>query len=330
MIYDVLIIGAGPAGLSAALMLGRACRAVMVLDAGEPRNHAARQVNGYLGVEGARPQEHRHRGLQQLARYDVECVLDRAVLAESVPDSGLPTLFRVQGESGQTRLARKLLFATGVRDHLPQIPGLQDCYGLSVHHCPYCDGWEHREQRLAALGARVESTRDLAQLLMGWSNRIILLTNGERLCAADRDDCDRLGIQWEEQKLLRLVHDEGKLRQIAFSDETTLDCDALFFSSGSEPASDLPRKLGCEIKEKGQVETSSKQHTCVAGVFLAGDADGDVQFAIVAAGEGATAATAINQELSDENRKATARNAFDARRTETVRQYLAEGGDGNS
>jgi len=305
MMYDVLIIGAGPAGMSAGLMLGRACRSVLVLDAGEPRNHAARHVNGYLGVEGARPQEHQHRGRQQLARYDVECVLDRAMFAESVRDSELPTVFRVQCESGTTRLARKLLFATGVRDQLPQIPGLTDCYGLSVHHCPYCDGWEHRGQRLAALGARVESARDLAHLLRGWSNRILLLTDGERLGAADCDDCDRLGIQWAEQKLLRLVHDEGKLRQIAFSDETTLAVDALFFSSGSEPASDLPRKLGCETKEKGQVETSSKQHTCVPGVFLAGDADGDVQFAIVAAGEGATAATAINQELTDENQKAT-------------------------
>ena len=141
---------------------------------------------------------------------------------------------------------------------------------------------------------------------MGWSNHIILLTNGERLNAAGRDDCDRLGIQWEEQELLRLVHDDGKLRQVAFIDGTTLDCDALFFSSGSEPASALPFNLGCETKEKDQVETSSKQHTCVAGVFLAGDADGYVQFAIVAAGEGATAATAINQELSDENQKVTA------------------------
>lgn len=299
--YDVIVIGGGPAGLSAALLLGRACRSVLVIDSGEPRNHAARQVNGYLGVEGARPQDHRARGHQQLAGYGVVCVTDRVVDAERVPDELLVTIYRVNCVSGTNYIARKLLFATGVRDHLPEIRGLADCYGISVHHCPYCDGWEHRGQRLLALGATIETARGLAQLLLGWSTRISLLTNGHPLTAADQQSCQQLGIQHQEQRLQTLVHEDGKLRQVIFENQTSLDADALFFASGSEPASDVPRRLGCMTKEKGHVETTSKQATSVPGIFLAGDADGDVQFAIVAAGEGATAATAINKELNDED-----------------------------
>jgi thioredoxin reductase len=211
--------------------------------------------------------------------------------------------FELTLRSGEVLAVRKLLLATGMVDELPEIEGLRNFYGHSVHHCPYCDGWEHRGQRLAAL-ADSKDVVDLAAMLLGWSSRVTACTAGTPLAASQRQELADLGVEVRTEEICRLEGNGGKLARVVFAESSPLECDALFFSAGQRQTSSLYKMLGCECTEKGQIVTHNKQCTDCPGVFVAGDADGDVQFAIVAAAEGAIAATAINAELVDEMRAA--------------------------
>ena len=307
--YDVIVIGGGPAGLNAALLLGRSRRRVLVIDAGQPRNAAARQMHGFLSRDGIRPGDLLAEGRREAARYDVEVSDDVAVAAHCVPPSDehpFPTGFEVLTRSGRKARGRKLLLATGVCDELPEIPGIRECYGVSVHHCPYCDGWEHRDQRLAAYGRSPEAAVGLGLALRTWSDRVIVLTDGERLDERHRKQLRHNGVRFAVQRISRLVADDRRLKAVEFEGAASVEIDALFFNTVQRPACDLPAMLGCAMRNTESAtltNTSPKQRTNVPGLFLAGDADGDVQFAIVAAAEGATAAVAINRELQDEDRR---------------------------
>src|SRR5690349_19734412 len=176
MEYDVIIVGAGPAGLSAALVLGRARRRVLVFDHGHPRNAAARVVNCFLGLEGFSPHELRDRGKRQAQGYGVTFLDLEVVDAWQESSDGQPR-FVVETVEGNKFNAQKILLATGTHDDLPDIEGIRRFYGGSVHHCPYCDGWEHRDQRLMAL-ADGEKTVELALSLRQWSPWVTACSNG--------------------------------------------------------------------------------------------------------------------------------------------------------
>jgi thioredoxin reductase len=302
---DVVIIGGGPAGLSAAILLGRARRTVLVVDSNRPRNYAARIVNGYLGARGLSPWELRATGREQAAEVGVQFLEGEVTAVErdaSLETASAPTMFRARLKSGDDRFARKIIFATGVRDEIPNLPGLEECYGVSVHHCPYCDGWEHRDERLAAWSEKPDSAARLAETLLRWSPRVVAMTNGSLFEAADRARLTALGIEVSETPISHLDHDEGRLRSVVFDSGRTDEADALFFAAPSDACCPLPKNLGCRLKQKGQVETTERQGTEVVGVFLAGDAGGcDVQSAIVAASEGAIAGMAVNKELHEED-----------------------------
>jgi thioredoxin reductase len=297
--YDVGIIGGGPAGLSAALVLGRCRRRVILFDHGKPRNLAAVEMHGYLGRDGIPPLDFRSIGRREAERYDVEFV--DAEVAEVRLRREQPSEFEVRPGRGSVLRVRKLLLATGVTDCLPKIEHIADFYGKSVHHCPYCDGWEHRDKRLAALGEG-DAAVGLALSLRTWSKQVTACTSGVSLKASDRQRCALNGIASREEIPMRLEGCNGQLQEIHFAAGPPLECDALFFCSDQFQRSQLPIALGCECDEQGLIVTRGKQDAGVRGLFLAGDADGDVQFAIVAAAEGATAATAINRELQDEDR----------------------------
>ena len=169
--WDCIIVGAGPAGLNAALVLGRARWRVLVLDSGSPRNYATHEMHGVLGHDGLDPAELRARGRAEVARYGVE-VVTREVQDAEVLDGAV----RVTG-AGRTELARTILLATGMLDEVPDIPGFADVWGTSAHTCPYCDGFEHRDERLAVLGSGARGEH-LAVLLRQWSDDVVLLSNG--------------------------------------------------------------------------------------------------------------------------------------------------------
>ena len=293
-VFDVIVVGGGPAGLSAALMLGRCRRRVLLCDDGQPRNRHSHALHGYLTRDGIDPAELHAIGRRELEKYDITC---RAVHVSAADRTG--DLFQVKFGNGEVDHSKYLLIATGVVDDLPAVAGLRECYGRSVFHCPYCDGWERRDQRLAALG-KGRSGVLLALSLRTWSPHVVLLTNGSRVTEKDRARLARNGIDVVPERLARIAHDEGQLSTIEFEARGALELDAVFFTTSQHPRCDIAESLGCAFSRKGTVDTGTLSETNVPGVFVAGDASRDAQFVVVAAAEGVKAALAINQALQRE------------------------------
>ena len=300
-VFDVVIVGGGPAGLSAGLVLGRARRRVLICDAGHPRNAPSHSLHGYLTRDGIEPGELLRIGREQLQQYEtVELRQSEVTDARRLVDNSSDN-FEITLNSREKLTSRKLLLATGVVDELPEIEGFLEFYGTSVFHCPYCDGWEMRDQPLAVYG-QGENGAGLAIELLFWSRNLVLCTDGPaQLSAEDRKRLDHHSISINERKIARLDGEAGLLQRIVFTNGESLSVTGMFFSTGQRQGSDLPRRLGCKFTEQGCVRTYDYEMTDVPGVYVAGDASRFVQFAIVAASEGALAAVAINKELMKED-----------------------------
>ena len=295
--YDVLIVGGGPAGLNAALILGRARRRVVVCDSGKPRNATSRGVNGFLSRDGIDPHELRRLGREQLAAYDGVLLYDGEVSGVKCAEGGFEA---VLGD-GAVVQARKLLLATGLEIEFPPIEGLAELYGRGVFDCPYCDGWEERDGPLAVYGPG-DKAHGFALELLGWSPDVVLLTGGpSNLSAADRQVLDRHAIRLIEDPVVRVEGGADGLERIRFAHGGAIERRALFFIPDDRRISPLAGSLGCELTERGDADASVYGKTNVEGVYVAGDASRRVHFAIVAAAEGAMAGFAINNELLNED-----------------------------
>jgi len=275
-------------------MLGRCRRKVLLCDEGKPRNRHSHALHGYLTRDGIDPAELNAIGRRELEKYGVAC---RAVHVAAADRSGEG--FKVTFADGEVNHSKYLLIATGVVDDLPEVGGLRECYGRSVFHCPYCDGWERRDQRIAALG-RGKSGVLLALSLRTWSPHIVLLTNGSRVPKNDLARLARNGIDVVTRRIARFVHDDGQLSTVEFDSREALGVDAVFFTATQHSRCDIAEILGCAFNRKGTVDTGTLSQTNVPGVFVAGDASRDAQFVVVAAAEGVKAALAINQALQRE------------------------------
>lgn len=294
---EVIIVGAGPAGLSAALVLARACRRVLVFDHGHPRNASALHMHGYLTRDGIAPHDFRAFAREELARYPDVRIVDVEVTSARALEGG----FEVMTLDNEQFTAKKLLLATGVVDNVPDVPGLKELYGKSVFHCPYCDGYELRGQPLAVYGCDARGY-GLALELTGWSDDIALVSDGP--CGIDASGLARLAkrrITVREEKVVRLEGRDGQLERIVFDSGEPLERRALFFTTGQVQRSHLADSLGCEFNDKGTVRTGPYETTHLHGLYVAGDASRAVQWVIVAAAEGAEAAYSINQDLIKES-----------------------------
>lgn len=297
MQYDAIIVGGGPAGLSAALVLGRCRRRVLVCDSGDYRNAASDAVHGFLTRDCMNPADLLRTAREQLVPYGVEY---RCIAVKGACQHGGG--FKVSMSDGVECHTRKLLLATGVKDKVPKIEGIEPLYGKSVHHCPYCDGWEWRDQPLAVYGKK-QHGHALALSLKNWSQDVALVTNGlSGLDSKQHADLKRFGIPVYTAKVARLEGADGKLERIVFANGKDLERKAMFFSTGQDQHCDLAETFGCLFTNKGVVRTSRMQETNVPGLYVVGDASRDVQFVIVAAAEGAKAAEAVNEALMKEDR----------------------------
>ena len=296
--YDVVIVGAGPAGLSAALILGRCRRSVLLCDSGKPRNAASRALHGYLTRDGIDPHDFRSIGRTELERYETVELKEIAVTDARCDERGR---FTVTLGDGSAVCSRKLLVATGVCDNLPAIDGIEEMYGRSVFHCPYCDGWELRDQPIAIYGKEHRGV-GLSLELTAWSRDLILCTDGPGgISDEDRARLARNRIGIREERVIALEGRDGILGRIRFDNGEPLARRALFFSAGQFQRSELAIRLGCEVNDKGTVRTGKYESTHLAGLYVAGDASRAVQWVIVAAAEGAEAAFAINTDLTRED-----------------------------
>lgn len=294
--YDVVVVGGGAAGLSAALILGRSRRRTLVLDGQTPRNAPAAHAQGVFTRDGTSPLELLRLAREQLEPYGVEVVNQTAIQARKEGTGFLLTL------NDQTTVkAHKILLATGVKDLLPAVPGFRELWGKALHHCPYCHGWEVRDQALAVYGKGAEGYFK-AKLLHNWSQNLILCTDGPAgLDPQQRDHLQHLQIEVIEKPISHLVDAGGHLQGIQFTDESFLHREAIFVSPGQEQHSTLPSQLGCQMDDSGiRVWVDAQGQTSVPGVYAAGDMMTQSQQVMVAAASGVQAAAMLNHAFVEQ------------------------------
>jgi thioredoxin reductase len=295
---DVIIVGGGPAGLNAAQILGRARRRTLLVDSGEPRNAPAAAMHGFLSRDGCPPEELRSIGREEVSRYDrVEIHDGKAETASGQVDD-----FTVALDDGHEARAKRLVLATGVVDDLPSIDGLRELWGKSVLHCPYCHGWEVRDQPIAVLGSTEDAAR-FALHLKAWSEDVILCTNGPpEFDDATEQLLKSRGVETRHESVVRLDAEGEELRQVVL-DGDSLPRRALFVKPKMRQRSDLAGELGCKLLEDGAVEVNDFGNTSVPGIYAVGDMSRRAAFpfpaaqVVMAAAAGAIAAVVIDQEL---------------------------------
>ena len=306
-IYDVAIVGGGPAGLSAAIWLARYLHQVVLVDSGDPRNWETRGVNGYLGHPRVRPAQLRAMGRDEARHYGA-ILLDDTVdtVAHPAEDEFILAL-----ASGLELKARRLLLAIGLKDVWPDIPGLERVYGETAHVCPDCDGYESRDRKTVVIG-RGRKAVGMALNLSTWTRDILICTNGEPPDLDEPEYCqklDALNIPVLTQRVISVCARAGRVHCLALENGMELDADKIFFAIGQYPADDLGAQLRCERDSGGHIVVDEHYHTSVTNVFAAGDIVPGAQLAIAAASDGAIAALAIHKSLVPEARKLVPQDA---------------------
>tara|TARA_R110002049_G_scaffold4601_5_gene32480 strand:+ start:669765 stop:670817 length:1053 start_codon:yes stop_codon:yes gene_type:complete len=298
--YDVIIVGGGPSGLSAALVLGRCCRKVLLCDAGKPRNRTSPAVHGFFSRDGIRPDELLEIGREQLQPYDVE-IQDVAIAKAERLDTG----FRVETGAGKQFTTRKLILATGVKDDLPEIAGLADLWGIGVYHCPYCHGWEVRDQRWAYIASANQAV-DWGSELKGWTTSLTYCSNGStELTDEIRGLLKERGIELQEQPIKRVESMNERLTGIVFTDGESLNVEAMFIRAPMIQRSELLKQLGCQLTSiKGMftdaVKTDQFGAADVPGLYVIGDASLGAPQVATAVSDGSMAAIMVNKSLVKE------------------------------
>jgi thioredoxin reductase len=286
---DAVIVGGGPAGLSAALVLGRARRRVLVLDTGKPANAVSNGVGGLLGHERVLPADLRQSGRDQLARLAHVEVRDGAVLDAAPRGDG----FEVKVDGGQAVRTSALVLAHGLRYDPPALPGVKDLWGRTVFHCPFCDGWEVRDRPLAVHGNGPAAARS-ALVIANWSSDVLLCTDGPADLDGEREALARAGVRVREERIRELVGSAGWLDRIEFEAGPAEPREALFVRTARDQPNGLADALGCELSDAGTIVTDVDGRTSVAGVYAAGDAATEHSRSVAnAIGSGSRAAYAV-------------------------------------
>lgn len=291
---NVAVIGGGPAGLSAGLMLGRAMKKTIIIDEGRPRNAVTREAHGFLTRDGIRPEQFRRIAKEQLLAYPSVSLLEDTVQTIT----GENGHFVLETESGAKIASHKLLFAVGMKDRKLGIPGLAEVYGKSAFVCPYCDGWELRNEKLVVI-SQGAALMHFAPLLSGWTKSFVVCSNGPaELSEAERDDLRKHYIPLYDSPIRNIESHNGMVSRIMLEDGTVIPCTGIFFKPDLVLGTDLPVTLGCRLSDTGIVEVDEVGKTSVPGVYAAGDVASWMHHSMAAAASGAIAAAAINGELN--------------------------------
>jgi thioredoxin reductase len=294
--YDVVVIGGGAAGLSAALVLARARRTVAVVDAGAPRNAPAAHMHGFLSRDGLPPQDLLAVGRDEMTSYGGTLIDGSVAATTRCADGG----FEVRLDDGSVLAARRVLVATGLHDVLPDIPGVRERWGRDLLHCPYCHGYEVRDQPLGVLGGSTEAVQH-AQLVRQWSSDVVLFPHTDTPTAHQREQLAAREIRVVEGTVQRLLVEDDQLTGVELEHGRVVRRTAVFVRPRFVPSTDLLVSLGCDLDDDGWVRTDAVGRTTVPGVSVAGNVANPRAQVITAAGEGSSAAIALNADLVDDD-----------------------------
>lgn len=302
--YDVVIIGGSYAGLAAAMALGRAMRRVLIIDSGQPCNRQAPHSHNLITQDGSTPAHITSIAKEQVVAYPTVSFQTDTVTAVT----GESNTFEIGVQAGETVRARKILFATGLRDLLPPIPGLAACWGISVIHCPYCHGYEHRNQPTGIL-VNGATALDFGKLIRNWTNKLTIFTNGAPTFGEDVvHQLQSLAIAVETKPIQAIVHTKGIIESLLFADGSHHPLQALYARVPFEQHSPLLQTLGCTLTKTGLIQVDDFKRTDISGVYAAGDNSTLMRSVAGAIASGTAAGAFINHDLITEGVYATSRD----------------------
>lgn len=294
--FDVIIIGGSYAGLSAAMALGRSLRNVLIIDSGLPCNRQTPHSHNFITQDGETPGAIAQKAREQVLSYPTVQFLNGEAVNGKQTDKG----FVIITAAGDSFTAKKLIFATGIKDIMPAIPGFSECWGISVIHCPYCHGYEVRGRKTGIM-ANGNKALHLASLVHNLTDKITLLTIGKAAFA--EEEFTRLqahNIQVIEKPVASIEQVNGQVQQVIFSDGSSIAFDAVYAAVPFVQHSDIPVALGCILTDQGYLKADASQKTSVAGVFACGDNTGMMRSVASAVASGNMAGVMVNLELTKE------------------------------
>ena len=294
--FEVIIIGGSYAGLSAAMSLGRSLRKTLLIDSGKPCNAQTPHSHNFLTQDGKTPKQIAVIGKEQVKSYPTIHFYDGLAINGRRTDEG----FEISTATGDTFSAEKLIFATGLKDKMPEIKGYAECWGISVIHCPYCHGYEVKHEKTGILG-NGDAGFEYARLISNWTKDLTIFTNGPSTFTTEQTaKISGHGIGIVEKPVAELVHTAGKLEKIVFNDHSEEEITAIYSRPAFKQHSDIPEQLGCALTETGLLKLEMYQQTSIPGVYAAGDNSHMARSVALAVSAGSMAGAMINRELIEE------------------------------
>ena len=295
--FDVIIVGGSYAGLSAAMALGRALRSVLIIDSGLPCNRQTPHSHNFITQDGEKPNVIAERAKKEVLQYDTVKFLSDSAVSVSKTEKG----FDVSTQSGKLLSAKKLIFATGLKDKMLNIKGFAECWGISVLHCPYCHGYEVKDQK-TGIFANGYGAFHLARLIHNWTKDVTIFTNGKSgLTQEQTDEIKRHNISIVEKEITSLKHKEGVVEEIIFSDNSTFALEVIYSRPPFEQHCKIPELLGCELTEQGLIKVDSFQKTTVDNIYACGDNTNPLRSVSYAVSTGNNTGVFINNAMVEED-----------------------------
>ena len=295
--FEVIIIGGSYSGLSAAMSLGRSLRNVLVIDSGLPCNRQTPHSHNFITQDGEKPAVISAKAKVQVDFYDTVQFYNGLASSAIKTESG----FEITTESGKVFNSKKVLFATGVKDLLPEIDGFAECWGISIIHCPYCHGYEVKKEKTAII-ANGDMGFEYAKMISNWTKDLILITNGESTLTSEQTQMlKKHKVEIIEEGIMAVEQENGRVQQIIFKDQSKMGVKAIYFKAPFEQHCPLPESLGCEVTEQGLLRVDAFQKTTIPGIFASGDCHIQARSVAMAVSSGSLAGAMINKELIDES-----------------------------
>jgi len=296
--FDCVIIGAGPAGLSASLTLGRARRNIALFDDGTNRNRVTQESHGYLTRDGIKPQQFKDIGLNEVKKYPSVSYFSTTVT--KINHDQKSALFIIKTKDNQLFTAEKIILATGIQETFP-IPSIREYYGKSIFNCPYCDGWEMRDKPLIIIAEKEAFAMHMVKLLYGWSRDLVVATNGTKLSDEAVEQLNKRKISLKTEPIKNLIGDNGYLEQVEFESGEIIQRSGGFVVPTFHRPNQFAEQLGCKVLEDGVVVTDSAGRTTIKNIYIVGETEkASSSSLIIAAADGQKVATSVNMDLAIE------------------------------